>query len=312
MEIQRDHFLCRQLNDVEAHPIFIMGLPRSGTTWLYGTLTSLLPVASLSVYDIVHYGELLTAHRDGTAPALRKAIDARFNGTRTRGFDEILLSHATVDEYWIVLRRHAGRGLINARTLPMFKQLLRKLAFVQQRSHVLLKNPWDMGRGGFMATHLASARFIFLRRDPARILDSQIRMIDELATGENSLLALTTQGLRLENTIMSGARGMRRLVGGTAFRRLLVGLVEKGVYHETGLYYRSLASIPHARRIELSYEDLIADPAAALKPIVAFIGLPPERPLSTVIAKPRSRNLLPEVAARADRLRTSIGVATGG
>jgi hypothetical protein len=312
MEIQRDHFLCHQLKDVEAHPIFIIGLHRSGTTWLYGTLASLLPVAKLSVFDIVHYGELLTAHEDGTAPALRKALDARFNGRRTRGFDEIPLSHATIDEYGAVLRHRAGPPFINARTLETFKELLRKLAFVQQRPHVLLKNPWDTKQGAFMAAHLPSAKFIFLRRDPIRILDSQIRAIDELLASENPLLAILMQGLLLENLIVSGARGVRRLVADRVFRRLLVRLVEKHICEEIGFYHRSLASIPYARRVEVSYEDLIVDPAAALKHVVAFTGLPLERALSTITASPRSRGLLPEVAARADRLRASIAAATGG
>jgi hypothetical protein len=306
MPIQRDRVLFHQLDDVEAYPIFIMGLPRSGTTWLYATLSSLLPVASLSVYDLVHYGELLTAHRDGTAPALRKAIDARFNGMRTRGFDEIPLSHATVDEYGFVLRRYAGLGFVNSLTLATLKQLVRKLSFVQHRRHVLLKNPWDMVRGAFMAARLLGARFIFLRRDPARIFDSQLRMIEELAVADNPLLDLTTQGLLLETMILSGARRLRRLVGAAAFRRLFLGFVENGVYRESYCLRRSLAAVPRERRVEVSYEDLIADPAATLEPVTAFLGLPLERPLSTVMAKPRPRDLLPEVAARADRLRASI------
>jgi hypothetical protein len=309
MKTQRDHFICRQLMDVEAHPIFIMGLHRSGTTWLYGTLASLLPVATLSVYDIVHYGELLTAHREGAAPSLRKAIDARFAGARTRGFDEVPLSHATVDEYGFVLRSYAGRWRIDARTLTTFKELLRKLAFLQQRIHVLLKNPWDARQGAFMAAHLPSAKFIFVHRDPVSILNSQIRMIDGFLSSENPLLSLLFQGLSRERMSLSGARAVRRLVGEAAFRRLLVRLATKHVYEETRSYRRSLAAVPHARRVEVSYEDLLADPAAALEPIVALLGLPLERPLSTIAANPRFLNLLPEIGTHANWLRTSIAAA---
>jgi hypothetical protein len=302
MKIQRNHFACRQLADVEAHPIFIIGLHRSGTTWLYGTLSSLLPVASLSLYHISHYDELLMAHRDGTTRALQKALDTRFIGAPTRGFDEIALSHATVDEYAFVLRRHAGSPFLNAHTLATFKQLMRKLAFVQQRSHVLLKNPWDTRQGAFIATHFPSAKFIFLRRDPVRVLDSQVRALDGIAAGENPLVAFMLQGLPLENMVLSGVRGVRHLLGQRVFRRLLVRLVEKHVRDEIRFYRRSLASVPHAHRVEVSYEDLIADPVTTLKPVVALIGLPLEHPLSTVTATPRCRDLLPEVAARADRV----------
>jgi hypothetical protein len=306
MKPTRDHAFRAQLARVEARPILIMGLHRSGTTWLYEALASVLPVATLCVYDIVHYGELLAAHEDGSAPALRRAIDARLGGAATRGFDEIELSHATLDEYGFVLRRHAGQALVNARTLPTFDDLTRKLALLARRPDVLLKNPWDSRQGAFLAQHVPAAKFIFLRRTPVRILDSQMRMVDGFLAGENPLLELLMEGLEPEGAIYAAARATRRLAGVERFRRFLARVMEKHVRDEIGRLRASFAAVPPARRIELDYDEMVADPAGGLERVVRFVQLSPTRPLTTVKATPRGRELLPAVAARAESLRAAL------
>jgi hypothetical protein len=306
MKITRDHALRAKLAGVDVRPILIMGLHRSGTTWLYEALASVLPVATLSVYDIVHYGELLAAHEDGTAPSRRRAIDARLGGAKTRGFDDIALSHATLDEYGFVLLRHAGRAVVDARTLPTFDELTRKLALLAGRPDVLLKNPWDSRQGAFLAQHVPRAKFIFLRRNPVRILDSQMRMLDGFLAGENPLLELLFEGQEPEGTIFEAVRTARRLAGVERFRRLFTRVIEKHVRDEIGRLRASFAAVPPARRIELDYDELIVDPAAGLEPAVRFLELAPTRPLTTVKATPRGRDLLPAVAARAESLRAAL------
>lgn len=312
MKRSRDHAFLSQLDRVQTRPILIIGLHRSGTTWLYEALASLLPVATLSVYDIVHYDELLAARDEAKEASLRRAIDARFASARTRGFDDIVLSHATLDEYGFVLRRHGGRALVNARTLATFDEMVRKLAALSGWSDVLLKNPWDTRQGAFLATHVPTARFIFLRRDPVRILDSQVRMLDGFLAGENPLLELLTEGLQPERAIFAAMRGVRRLLGARRFLDLLVHLVEQHVRDEVHRWRCSMAEVPPARRIELDYDDLVADPPSALEPVLQFIGLPRERPVELVTARPRVRSLLPAVAERADSLRSACSERGAG
>jgi hypothetical protein len=116
------------------------------------------------------------------------------------------------------------------------------------------------------------------------------------------------EGLEPEGAIFGAVRAARRLAGVERFRRLFAHVIEKHVRDEIGRLRASFAAVPSDRRVELDYDELVGDPAPALEPLVRFLELAPTRPLTTVTASPRGRELLPAVAARAESLRAALSL----
>ena len=303
-----DRAQLHRLRDRDVDPIFIMGLHRSGTTWLYDALSSCALTAWLSVYDVVHYGELLPADLAGRTALLRDALDRRFREqhARVRGFDEVPLNHATREEYGFVLRHWAGTSILEPKSLGRFEELARKLSVLQGPRTVLLKNPWDTRQAGWIAQALPKARFVWIKRDPVRILDSQVRMYLGFARQGNPLLSMLQEGLKLERGLNAVAGGLTRALGDRASERLLERVVEKLVVQELQHYATQRRRVPAERQIEITYEELVERPAKTLTAVLGFLGLSPSRPLEAVNAKPREHALLPSVEVRASAFRAKV------
>jgi Sulfotransferase family len=286
-------------------PVFVMGVHRSGTTWLYEQLDRLLPVTSATAHDVLAYPRLLALQAQGALDADRAALDARFAflGLSDRQLDAIPLGHATVEEYgWVLLHRRR-RPWLDRATAPVLAELGRKLAAIRPGARaVLLKNPWDHAAGPELVALHPGARFVFLSRDPRWILDSQLRsallsrrarlpyleMLVAPAAGGRALLRMSR--------MMSRAFGERAFAAATA--RVLIGRLTR----ELARQRRSREGLPARVQVEVRYEDLVRDPATHLGRVADFLGLPPRAGLSGVTARPRPRPLHPAIASRVPQL----------
>lgn len=312
-----DDALQAEIAGVRARPVFIMGLHRSGTTFLYQALADLLPVAYVSVYHVLCYDRILAGAKEGTAQADRAAIDARFAaaGRSTRAFDEVPLGHATPEEYGFILARKRGALRCDARTSPLVVDLCRKLVATSAGSGtVLLKNPWDTGHGPEILSLLPDARFIYLRRDPARVLSSQLKNAYHFGSGPDLLLDLLLEEVRLARLVIGAQRLLYRLVGRERYGRVMVRLLMRDVLRESVAYRRALAALPSDRAIEVEYEALCERPAEVLGRIAGFLGLEPRGSLEEVRPRPRRGALLPLVErheagfrARLERALARVG-----
>lgn len=289
-----------ELRKVAPRPVFIIGLHRSGTTFLYQTLTNTFSVASLTAYHVLHYDRVLLQHREGTATAAREKLDGLFRswGMATRRIDDVALSHAMLEEYGWVLRRHAGVFHTNARTAPLVDEICRKLHILTPSAEaVLLKNPWDAGHAGDLLAHFHDARFIFMQRDPVAIVNSQFRFARYSGLTKDPYLHMLLGGIPLGRTWMRLQRAVRKAAGGSWHGRIALSYILRDVTRGLGRLEASWTAVPPRRRVALDYSSLVRDPDGTLEKVARSLGLSPRRDRVRVEPNPRDPTLLPEVAA---------------
>lgn len=305
-----------QFDELKPKPVFIIGLHRSGTTFLYKILGEMLPVAVLSVYHIVHFPRLVSQHAAGDTDKARQDLDTHFRqaGMTTRKMDSIPVSHATVEEYGWVLKRYGKTFHFSPSSAPVMDAMCRKLQRLTPGAQaVLLKNPWDTGYVAGLARRYPDARFIFIRRDPTAILNSQFRNAMYYGSTRDPLLNVLLRGIPLARVVMWFQRQHRRFLGEKLFKRNMIRWLVKDVARESERLEQSWQVVEPGRRMGLTYEELVAGPPGVLKQIAEFLEIEPTGDLSTVQAKPRKPELLPEVAAVEAELRKACcPVSRGG
>jgi hypothetical protein len=295
-----DRLFARDLLDVKARPVFIIGLHRSGTTFLYQTLAGAFPVASFTAYHVMNYDRILLQHHDGTAAVARRELDEIFQTWHmaTRRIDGITLSHAMVEEYGWVLRRRAGAFHAHAKTVPLLGEICRKLQFLTPAAEaVLLKNPWDTGHVDDLLDYFPDARFIFLQRDPVAIVNSQFRIAKYFGRNKDPYVNLLFSGIPLGRTWMWLQRAVRKAAGERRHGRMVLRYILSGVTRELGRIEESWDRVPPPRRTALDYDGLVSGPDEALRKVSAFLGLVPRSDHASEKPNPRNPALLPEVAA---------------
>lgn len=297
------------LRDGPAVPVFVMGLHRSGTTWLYEQLDRLLPVASATAHDVLAYPRLLDLQARGALEVDRAALDAHFRalGLVDRQIDAIALSHAMVEEYGWVLLRRSGRPWLDRRSAPVLTELCRKLVAIRPQARaVLLKNPWDTGRGPEIRALFPAARFVFLSRDPVWTVDSQLRSALLFKDAETPYLDALMRPSYRARVALEALRRVSRPIGERLFTSAAVRSLMDRVTREMERYRRSRGGLPPATWIEVRYEDLLRDPATHLGRVIEFLGLPSRGDPATVRPKPRERALHPAVASRREAFLSSL------
>lgn len=292
-------FLC-ELNDTSPRPIFIMGLHRSGTTFLYESLARLFPLAPLTAYHIIFYKRLLSQFTLGRHRVDQAKLDRYFSerGVHTRQIDDIKLSHRTVEEYCWLLKKHAGSVHLNKQTVNLFEEMCRKLLYMQAGSEtVLMKNPWDTSAGPEISTFFPESRFIYISRDPIRVLNSQLKNCEMFASGETLYLDLLVQGFPLAKLVFFVQRILYRALGARLFRVIMTRRLKRDMIRELKGYKKAIEGLSSDVSLETSYEELSERPAETLKQIGDFLGLTPRLDPNVIKSRPRTGELLPEVEA---------------
>ena len=281
-------------------PVFIIGLHRSGTTFLYATLRSLFPVTCVTAYRVLHYPELLSLAASHRARQAHRELAERFraSGQTDRKIDAIHLSPELLEEYAFVLARETGHLKLCAQSADVFEELLTKLCALEPGHTPLLKNPYDTGQVPWIAQRFPRAKFVFIRREPLHVLNSQLKAAETNA-GPNAYQDMLLAGFALGRTVIRGQRLLMRLVGAPRYRRILVKLLAADFRRQTAGYARSWEALPDSRRCELRYEELVEDPPRALQPVGELLGLPLLAGYETIQPRPRAVRLLPEVEAYA-------------
>ncbi len=310
-----DRFFETDLRGIAPRPVFIIGLHRSGTTFLYQTLTGVFPVASLTVYHVIDYDRLLLHHHDGTAPAAGRELDRIFRSwdMATRGIDDVPLSSAMPEEYGWILRRRGGSFHTDPRTAPLVDEICRKLRYVTPAAEaVLLKNPWDTGHVRDLLTRFPDARFIFLKRDPAAIVNSQFRIARHFGGTKDPFVNMLFRGIPSGRLWMWFQRFVRTTAGARRHGRIALRFILRGVTRELGRLETSWRLTPPHQRLALDYEGLLSDLDGTLERVSAFLGLAARRDRVLTAPRPRDPALLPEVAAVEAAFRRKLrGQAAG-
>ena len=298
-----DHALAANLPPVTRGPVFIMGLHRSGTTFLYDLLRRTLPVAELELYHLFYFRRLLHNARYDLEQRDRATLNRLFQalGISNRSLDAIQISDATVEEYGWLLGAVDGKPHITARNASMLDLLCRKLAALHpDAALVMLKNPWDTGHALTLLRHFPEARFVYIHRNPVAILRSEVAVLHTLLTGRQPFHALLTDFLlkprgRLAAHLTHGLWGLARLLHEALPRAITASLFRRHaarqIRRDLQGYRRDLQQLPGERVFELGYDELVLNPALAVTRIARFLDLEPLTQVQAPPAQPRSKVL---------------------
>ena len=304
-----DHAIRHRWASVASpRPIFIMGLHRSGTTFLYASLARGLHVARLTLQDVVFFPRRVHSQIEDGGAGDRRRLEAYFADCRdTHGGEDMRLSPDAAEEYGWVLRRQAGSFRLSHKTLPAFENLSRKLMFLHPGSRaVLFKNPWDTGFADRIAQLLPEARFVFIRRDPIEILSSELRNAQHFGARRDPLLRLLMNGIPELKALMGIYRLAYHGVGKRAYSRVFLRMLYADIRSNLRRYEAALRQIPPGRAIEIGYGELVDNTTATLDRVARFLGLPLTDEAEGIRGRRRPGGLLPAVAAREQELRTGL------
>lgn len=289
--------------------IVVLGLHRSGTTFLYQLLSDHFPLAVTRLVQITHYQRLLYGAREGLTATyeaqLRAHLEAR--GIADRGIDGFAVGPDTLEEYAFILRTLTPHWGFHPRHAATFDQMARKLSALQPEGQaLLLKNPFDLASAPAILEAHPETRFVMIRRDPVRVLNSQFRNSFLYRKQPEPYLDVLLEGIpawRLNFRLMAA---LNHLVPDPAYQAVLVNGLRRSIERQLEAHYRSLAALPVESYVEVGYEELIADPAPTLERLADFLDLPFREGASPIAASPRLEPLLPAVAAAEPAFRRQL------
>jgi hypothetical protein len=292
-----------------APPIFVLGLHRSGTTWLYQVLADLFPVAVTTLYHVTHYRRLVHARLSGLEAGYRADLTAALaaRGIVDRGIDGVGVGPDALEEYAFILRKFAGAWGYGPRSASLLDDVMRKLTWLQPEGRaLLLKNPFDLATAPALLARYPDAKFVFIRRDPVRVLNSQFRNHFVYRRGDEPYLGVLLAGIPLWRANFRLLAAADRLLPDRAYQAAAVHAIRRGLETQLRRHYAGLAALPRACWHEVAYEDLVADPAPAIEGLRAFLDLPFREGAAPPAANPRLEPVHPTVAASADAVRRAL------
>ena len=291
------------IEETVARPVFIMGLHRSGTTFLYDSLARCFPLANLSLYHLFYYDRLLKNHAQGGESRDRQRLNMLFRrlGITDRKLDAVYVDDRMVEEYGWMLRNHSFSMKVTSRNQAFLHEVCRKLQVVTPGAQaVLLKNPWDTGNARNILEWFPNARFIYITRDPLYILNSQINAAISLLSGSQPFQTLlvdnfkTLFGKRSLSAVYAGwklLRGIKTVTGNRPFEAVIRPFAAKAVERQLAAYYRDLEELPPQSVYALDYQSFNERPGTHLRELAAFLDLPFVSDPDAVKPQPRKGHL---------------------
>lgn len=262
------------LGELQRDPTFILGCHRSGTTFLYQALAAAGQFASITPYDITHYGQLLHLRITGGETAARAALQERLAAMGdNRGIDNIGVQIDAAEEYGFILPKNPARFMFVPQLVPaafdLFSELCRKKQFLDERP-LLLKNPDDFYADyGLIHDRFPASKFLLVHRHPLMVLSSQIAAWTRMVETKNEYFAMLHP---LYNALFDRPlellkhRMTLKTADGVAwmFSEFLTAFRD---------YLDRVEQIPASLRMVVRYEDLCRDPRTHFAAVCDFLGV---------------------------------------
>lgn len=290
-ELNEDQALLDTLQNQQVRPVFIMGLHRSGTTFLYDCIARCFPVAQLSLYHLFYYGRLLSNHQQGSEQTDKDRLNQCFQALdiRDRKIDRVAVNADEVEEYGFLLRQHSGSFKIGEKNAALFQQLCQKLLAVQPGNEaVLLKNPWDTGNADNILALFPNARFVYISREPINVLNSMLNASLSYLDGPQHYLELLLSRGKGRAGYRSGyaawwlLRQLRKTIGEAPISSALRPLLARDVAKQVVKYEQEIKTLPSSHAIEINYQELVSNPNETLQKLAQFLDLPLSIPSSGI------------------------------
>ena len=247
-----------ELSRVESSLVWLVGSPRSGTTWLAGLLSRLPRIGYVNEPLIgLHLGVVF----DQVIAAPPKA------GPAAGGRIYDLINLVGEDDYFFNEKhRHVWQPPLRTLVLTRFREQMYQRGLQPGRDRVLLKEPHGSEGADVLGSALPHSRMLLLLRDGRDVVDSEL---DSIAPGAWSSFAVSTEGLDVDERA--------RLIEAQATRWVL----------RTRVAHQAFGRHDPSRRLMVRYEDLLADTEHHVRAIVDWLGLPIPADLAEVVAATR-------------------------
>ncbi|AJQ93165.1 sulfotransferase [Gynuella sunshinyii] len=307
-----------ELANIPVKPVFIMGLHRSGTTFLYDAVAKSFPLAHLTLYHLFYYPKLLSSYHLGREQDERSYLNQCFEqlGIQNRSIDHTSINDHTVEEYGFLLRRHTRSFKLTENNVVFFKEICRKLLAVQKDTQaVLLKNPWDTGNAQWIAEQFPLARFIYISREPMAVLNSMLNALIAYLEQPQAYLEMllsvdgSRRGYRAGYVVWWILRKLYRLVGEKTIALIARPLLARTVARQIAAYRAEIQQLSAEQAIELNYDELVKDPVATMKRLQPLLDLPLTGDLEAKIKVQQRKNLNPVLNEYQDTLDRLIAKA---
>jgi hypothetical protein len=273
--------------------ILLLGMHRSGTTFLHQELARSSAIQSLSTHAVVAFDSLMDDRINGTEEQRRIEVASRLRPSGPdRGFDDIAVSLDAAEEYGFVLdaSRPEIDNLISEPSLTdatwdRFDLLCRKLAWLApDRGALVLKNPRDGYRDLIaLAQRVPEAKLVMIHRHPIRVLASQQKAWQALCDNLNPYWQLLDARYRRVVEDRRQQMRFRMWFRSAPGRAWLAGEIAAGCHARLDLE----AAVPAERLFQLRYEDLCERPAQEMERLSAFIGVPLDDPSDRISTRAR-------------------------
>src|SRR5262249_33472256 len=135
---------------------------------------------------------------------------------------------------------------------------------------VLLKNPWDYGNFLFVKSAFPHAKFIFIHRHPARVIDSQLRAVRSLYESRNNYLDLLVEWYRRAYSRPIHRHLIRKLLASSLGFRITF----RHVRRVNSYFLANVGLLPASDHISVRYEDLCQDLQTNVDKVLRVLGFP--------------------------------------
>ena len=253
-------------------PVFLLGLHRTGSTWLHAMLAQTGCFRVLTAHHVIHWDEYLSGPCNREPSRERLAARFRQLGLTNRVIDAVEVNPRLPEEYGFILDR-VGAGLKTRASNVVWLSFLIDLLANEDGTtgQVLLKNPWDFGRAHLIKRFIPEAKIIYIHRHPADVFDSMFRMVSSLTTTPNGYLSCLSGNYASVVANPFPLAVARWLFNG--HRAAPARLIIKHLARETHRYLQSRAQIPNMDYVEVKYESLCRQPKETLDGILSWLGL---------------------------------------
>lgn len=285
------------LSSIQTRPVFVMGFHRSGTTFIYDSIAKCFPLANLDLYSIFFYERMLTNYVSGNEQTDRDWFNnyIRYCGIEDRGLDRFEVSHDMVEEYcWVLSKSNwlfpaTQTTRANGRRL---REVCRKIQYCNPQSEgVLLKNPFDFTNAKALLRLFPNAKFIFVKRSPAEILNSTYNSVLSMARPHPFFELMRSTQPPLSRYLAEKMGGLMNRMSDEQLMKLSSVGVKNALKKRLTLARRSLQSLPQDSYVVADYDEFNSDPVAALEKIQSTLGLRFSTSPETINPRPRKKML---------------------
>lgn len=241
---------ARELDAIERRLVWIVGSPRTGTTWLLRMLGAHLEAVTLDEPQIGTHLVLFSPDLLGL-PATGFADDTMVYNEWRRGQDDYFFS----DRYAPVWQPALRRMML----LRFSAQAVD--AGLSPRAPIIIKEPNGSQAAALIGRLLPQSRLLVVWRDGRDVVDSQ--------------LDASRKGAWMD--VVGGGRDL-------SGQERLDYLTERALRWRTRTQVVQQAYADHApdRRMALTYESLLAAPVPALEALSSWLGVPARTPAAAV------------------------------